>query len=89
MRIAPEGNFPQRCSAPLPRSAGPCPKWFVKLTPEQHSCSTRCRQRKIEATDEYREKKAKKLREHRENLKKRKLAELALVKQEARRAKKR
>jgi hypothetical protein len=89
MRIAPEGNFPQRCSAPLPRSAGQCARWFVKVTPEQHSCSTRCRQRKIEATDRYRKEKAEKLRKHRKNLKDRERKGLRLVEEELQRGKKR
>jgi hypothetical protein len=71
MHIAPQGNFPQRCSAPLPKEAGVCGNWFVKLTPTQHACSERCRQRKVEATSDYKEKKAKYAREHRERLKKR------------------
>ena len=89
MRIAPEGNFPQRCSAPLPRGGGPCGRWFVKITPEQHSCSTRCRQRKIEATKEYKAEKAKKQDEYRKGLKNREQKGLEIVIEEAQRAKKR
>lgn len=89
MRIAPEGNFPQRCSAPLPLGAGRCDRWFVKITPEQHSCSTRCRQRKIEATDEYKATKAIKLKEHRKKLRDLDQKRLEIVNREAQRGKKR
>jgi hypothetical protein len=89
MRIAPEGNFPQRCSAPLPKKAGLCGNWFVKITPQQHACSLRCRQRKIEATAAYKEKKKRQLKKHRERLKDRVHKELQIVRLEAQRAKKR
>jgi hypothetical protein len=89
MRISSEGNFPQRCSAPLPKEAGRCGNWFVKITPQQHACSLRCRQRKIEATAEYKEKKKRQLKEHRKKLKDRVQKELELVRRESQRRKKR
>lgn len=89
MDISPEGNFPQRCSAPLPKGAGACGNWFVKITPTQHACSQRCRQRKREATDEYRERKAKWAKKHRKDLKDRERKGLEIVKGENRYAKRR
>ncbi len=89
MHIAPEGNFPQRCLAPLPKKAGVCSSWFVKITPHQHACSERCRQRKFEATSEYKKHKAEYARTHRERLKDLQHKWLEMVKREARRGKKR
>jgi hypothetical protein len=89
MRLAAEDNFPQRCSAPLPKKAGPCGNWFVKVTPTQHACSERCKQRKVEVTSDYKEKKARYAREHRQRLKNRELTGLAIVRREVQRAKKR
>lgn len=89
MHIAPEGNFPQRCSAPLPKKAGFCGNWFVKITPTQHACSERCRQRKVEETRDYKEQKARYAREYRERLKNRELTGLAIVEKELQHGKRR
>jgi len=88
MHIAPEGNFPQRCAAPLPKGSL-CGSWFVKVAPGQHACSERCRQRKHEATAEYKEAKAKYAKKHRKDLKTLEQKGLEIVKQEASRGKKR
>jgi hypothetical protein len=92
MEISPEGLFPLRCTAPRPRKegGGQCGNWYVQLTPMHHSCSTRCRQRKLEATSEYREKNAAKIRNYRAALKNRDLANLKAGRaKEANRGKKR
>lgn len=89
MQIAPEGNFPQRCSAPLPKGAGLCGNWYVKITSSQHACIERCRQRKYEASREYKNAKAEYARKHREHLKDLEEKWLTLVKEENQRGKRR
>ena len=85
-----EGNFPQRCTAPLPKSAGVCGNWFAKITQNQHACSERCRQRKREATPEYKAEKAKYVKRLRAEDKARQARQLEIAKREKNRnAKKR